>query len=71
MEALKAQYESVFSTPKVDQIVNDPNSFFSTSDADHSHLSDIVFTRKDIEDACKELKADSAAGPDGIPAKLL
>ena len=71
VEALKKQYESAFSTPKEDKIVEDPTSFFNTSDADHPHLADFIFTSEDIEEACKELSADSAAGPDGVPAKLL
>ena len=34
-------------------------------------MDDIAFTIDDIEDACKELKASSSAGPDGVPASLL
>ena len=60
VEALKKQYESAFSTPKEDKIVEDPTSFFNTSDADHPHLADFIFTSEDIEEACKELSADSA-----------
>ena len=65
------QYESAFSTSKVDMIVEDPPCFFSTSDAGHPNLTDFIFTSEDIEEACKELSAESAAGPDGVPAKLL
>ena len=34
-------------------------------------LNDIEVMEKDIEDAIDELDENSAAGPDGIPAKLL
>ena len=34
-------------------------------------LNDIEVMEKDIEDAIDELDGNSAAGPDGIPAKLL
>ena len=34
-------------------------------------LNDIEVTEKDINDAINELDENSAAGPDGIPAKLL
>ena len=71
VEALKKQYSSVFSTPKPDKIVPNPAEFFSTSDADHPHLKDIIFGPSDIEDAISELSSDSAAGPDGVPARLL
>ena len=71
VDALKTQYESVFSTPKADKVVLDPESFFSDSPAEHPHLTDVNFTREDLEEACKEISPVSAAGPDGLPAKLL
>ena len=48
-----------------------PGDFFSFSPAEHPHLDDIIFTKDDLEEAISELSADSAAGPDGVPAKLL
>ena len=41
----------------------DPNST--------SALSDIDFSEADIKAACKQLKASSAPGPDGVPVVLL
>ena len=71
MEALLKQYSSVFSTPKAELKVEDPKTFFSDSSAIHPHLKDITFSKDDLEEACNELSSDSAAGPDGLPAKLL
>ena len=34
-------------------------------------LENIDFSAKDLEQACSELKACAAAGPDGVPASLL
>ena len=48
-----------------------PAEFFSSSTAEHSHLKDVIFNSSDIEEAIGELSADSAAGPDGVPARLL
>ena len=33
--------------------------------------TDVGFSREDIEAACLQLSANSAAGPDGMPAALL
>ena len=71
VEALKKQYSSVFSTPKPDKIVLNPAEFFASSTAEHPHLKNIIFGPEDIEDAIGELSSDSAAGPDGVPARLL
>ena len=45
----------------------------SRIDSDHSQVSigNIHFTEADIVEACKSMKANSAAGPDGVPAALL
>ena len=70
VEALKKQYSSVFSTPKLDKVVENPAEFFNSSSAEHPHLKNIVFSAKDIEEAIGELSSDSAAGPDGVPARM-
>jgi hypothetical protein len=66
-QLLKVQYESVFSKPKS---IHADESEGSTSSS-QKVLNDIKFDEKDIEKACKELKPNSAAGPDEIPAILL
>ena len=50
--------------------MNDAKEFFAEGGATHA-LTDIQFSIYDIELACSELKASSAAGADGIPASLL
>ena len=70
VEALKAQYESVFSEPKTDRIVSNPEIFFKDSSSDTA-LEDIEFTIKDIQVACAQLSSNSAAGSDCVPASLL
>ena len=67
---MKKQYESVFSTPKIESIVSDSSSFYSTTSSETS-IADIVFTIEDIETACSALSPRSAAGGDGVPASLL
>ena len=70
---LGKQYSSVFVPPREEWKVYDPAAFFGPSNAagNDSALSDISFSEDDIIHACSELKSDSAAGADGIPAKLL
>ena len=52
-----------------------PDSFFSVesiiSQDDEVFLTNIIITESIIMDSIKELSANSAAGPDGIPASLL
>ena len=50
--------------------MNDAKEFFAEGGATHA-LTDIQFSIYDIELACSELKASSAAGADGISASLL
>ena len=70
VEALKRQYESVFSDPKPDMVVQDPTAFFSSTER-LTALTDIHFTEDDIQRACADLSSRSAAGSDGVPATLL
>ena len=72
-EELAKQYSSVFVTPRPEWVISDAREFFN-KDIDSEvgpHLADIIFSEKDIEAACSELKSSSAAGADGIPASLL
>ena len=46
-------------------------ALFCMDKQDGAYLADISFSEEDIEAACSELKASSAAGADGIPACLL
>ena len=65
-ELLKSQFESVFSEPSntanIEQLINEPGP---------RCLEDIVFDEESIAEAIKSIPLHSAAGPDGIPAKLL
>ena len=69
-EALKYQYDSVFSAPRPAWSVSDPKAHFAVQD-DQDSLNDFKFNPEDIERACSELKGTAAAGPDGVPAILL
>ena len=71
-QLLREQYNSVFSLPRTNTLIEDPISFFS-EDLVHRHpcLTDIEVTVEDIERAIQELKHNAAAGPDGVPAILL
>ena len=69
-EQLSEQYSSVFVQPRAEWAVPSPPEFFATESAQNK-ITDFNFTEQDIVRACKELKPDSAPGPDGIPAELL
>ena len=69
-ERLSEQYASVFVEPRAEWTVRSPKEFFATEGAEDK-LSNFEFSEQDIERACKELKPNSAPGPDGIPADLL
>ena len=62
---LKDQYVSQYTTREERENIQLFNDSIS------SDLCDIIFTRKDIEEAIDELDENSAAGPDGIPALFL
>ena len=69
-EILSNQYSSVFSKPvytdaEIDEILLDDTSDVSPG------LGDIDFNEDDISQAISEFSCNSAAGPDGFPAKLL
>ena len=63
------QYNSQFSInndrPKINEEI------FNNNNIEDGDLNDIELTEKDIIDAIGELKMNSAAGPDGIPAIFL
>ena len=71
-EQLALQYNSVYSTPRANMVVHDANTFFSIADDPaQPTISDVIFTNNDIIQACKEMRSNSAAGPDGVPSVLL
>ena len=64
-EALRQQYNSVFSKPRPEWTVTDAAGHFScTGEEGETILDDFVFTPDDIEQACSELKNSASAGPD-------
>ena len=73
-ELLLDHFDSVFTTTKSNKIVKDPIYFFSIDELTNDQsplLTDINFSESLISEAIKELSANSAAGPDGLPASLL
>ena len=69
-EALRRQYDSVFSPPRPAWSVGDRQGHFMVEDGDGS-FNNIQFSPADIEKACAELKSTAAPGPDGVPVSLL
>ena len=65
--ALKDQYDSVFAKPRPEWQVKDFAEHFKVEGSDQDKLTDVTFSRADIEAACLQLSAQSAAGPDGVP----
>ena len=69
---LSDQYKSVFVKPRPDWVVENPSEFFRQENLGPiPNFSDILFTELDMEIACSDLDASSAAGADGVPASLL
>ena len=69
-EILSDQYSAVFSTPVYTEAEIDDILMDDIHDASRG-LSDIDFNEEDIMQAMSEFSCNSAAGPDGFPAKLL
>ena len=62
----------MFSTPRKEWTVQDPDQFFSSKSPDDPEVSEnIVFDEEAIEAACSDLRGNAAAGLDGVPAILL
>ena len=61
------QYNSQFSKRCQSTRINEKE----INDTEEGDLSDIVFNENDIAKAINELKKNTAAGPEGIPAILL
>ncbi|KAG0714231.1 Death-associated protein kinase 2 [Chionoecetes opilio] len=72
-DLLLQQYNNTFSTPHDPSPVQGPHSPHSPPDkaATQPSLSDMHFTPEDIKLAIRELRPNSAAGPDGVPAIVL
>ena len=69
---LKQQYESVFSVPDPNKIIEDPSNFFSHEEnGNDSTLTNIEITQQKILDAISTISNNAAAGPDEFPALLL
>ena len=64
-DILSKQYDSVFSEPMEDI------SHHQNKKLTDASLNDIIITKEDIIQAIKDMPNDSAAGPDGIPTKIL
>ena len=69
-EALKIQYEKVFSSPKEEAKIENPKEYFADTESDNN-IKNINFSYQDIRDAIEELSPRAAAGPDGVPAILM
>ena len=69
-ETLKKQCEKVFSKPKKDAKVENPEEFFEKGE-NKDEINSIHFTESDVKDAIDKLSQNAAAGPDGIPAVLI
>ena len=51
--------------------VDDPAEFYKIPEDEQNFLANFMFNHEDIEKACAKLKANSAPGPDSVPASLL
>ena len=67
---LQKQFESVWSTPNKEFLIDDSDTFFDHEE-DINYLVNIDFTGDRISKAIDKLKMDAAPGPDGIKPCLL
>ena len=65
------QYNSVYSIPHPQSTIHNPVSFFADDPNNPATLPVIDVTAEDITKAIKQLKLNSAPGPDGVPAILI
>ena len=75
-EILSDQYSKVFSTPRDQDIFNDPSVFFQEVSEEYNtevlpKFTDFIITTEYINKAIDKLPPKSAPGPDGIPNLLL
>ena len=70
-EALNNQYNSVFSSPSQNHKITNPSEFFTSPSQTKPILDSISFGKQNIIDAIKEVRNNSASGPDNFPAILL
>ena len=68
-EMLSDQYSSVFSHPKHQN--NNPEELFPEQPAGPGSISNILFTEEELIEAMKEIRCNSASGPDEFPAMIL
>ena len=62
--ALQQQYDSVFAVPRPEWKVDNFQEHFEPNDELHDALTDIAFSKEDIEKACLQLSSSSSPGPD-------
>ena len=63
------QFNKIFSTPNVENRVNDPVSYFTSEMGSLTpQLSNITIDKNKIIEAIHDLSTHSAPGPDGVPA---
>ena len=69
-ETLRKAYEKVFSEPKEDAKIENPNEFFKDSPNEFK-IENIPLNEIEVKMAIDELSPNAAPGPDGIPAILM
>jgi hypothetical protein len=70
-DILNKQYQSAFSNPLINKIVENPNVFFIANNHEVETLSDFIFGESDIVKAIGQINNFSTAGPDGWSAILI
>ena len=71
-ETLQKQYKSVWTLPRQESVIEDPESFFATgADKEKPTIKNIVFTREKVLWAISQVSGDASAGPDGVSGNLL
>ena len=69
---LSNQFCSTFSTPRLEEVICDPVTFFDTDrDSGSSQLSNVKIGEPEVLLAMNESSSHAAAGPDGVPSQLL
>ena len=69
---LQKQYSDMWSSPRPEDKIDNPNEFFKVSDnKDEPKITDISFTKEKIRKAINKVRIDAAPGPDGISPYIL
>ena len=70
-QVLREQYDSVYSRPDENCLLDDPVTLFLTTNSKFQSLTNTDFECQDLVKSIMQISNNSAAGPENFPAILL